>query len=97
MKKLTLISAIILMAISISAQPINVPADQPSVQAAIEKASDGDTVLVEEGRYFENINFMGKPITVASRLSLMAIRHTFLKPSLTGVRQPILILPPQYL
>ncbi len=48
------------------AATINVPADQPTIQAAINAASNGDTVLVAPGTYHENINFMGKAITVTS-------------------------------
>jgi hypothetical protein len=45
---------------------INVPADQPTIQAAIDAAVNGDTVLVQPGIYVENINYNGKNITVAS-------------------------------
>ncbi len=45
---------------------INVPADQSTIQAAITAASNGDTVLVAPGTYTENINFIGKAITVTS-------------------------------
>ena len=45
---------------------INIPADQPTIQAGIDAAANGDTILVHSGRYFENIDFVGKAITVAS-------------------------------
>src|SRR5947208_12634307 len=48
------------------AATINVPAGQPTIQAAINAASNGDTVLVAPGIYYENINFMGKQITGAT-------------------------------
>ncbi len=45
---------------------INVPADQASIQEGINAATNGDTVLVAENTYMENINFKGKAIIVAS-------------------------------
>ncbi len=45
---------------------INVPGDQATIQAGINVAVDGDTVLVEDDIYYENINYNGKAITVAS-------------------------------
>jgi hypothetical protein len=43
---------------------IYVPSDYTTIQAAIDAASDGCTILVATGTYTENINFNGKAITV---------------------------------
>jgi predicted GH43/DUF377 family glycosyl hydrolase len=45
---------------------IYVPDQVETIQAAIDSAVDGNLVLVDEGTYYENINFKGKAITVAS-------------------------------
>ena len=44
----------------------HVPAEYPTIQDAIDAAWDEDTVLVAPGTYYENINFLGKAIIVAS-------------------------------
>jgi len=45
---------------------IEVPKDYTTIQAAINAAMKGDTVLVAPGIYKENIAFNGKAITVKS-------------------------------
>lgn len=70
------------------AQIINVPADQPGIQAGINAASNGDTVLVEPGTYFENINFRGKNIVVASLYILNGDRNIITNTIING-SQPV--------
>jgi parallel beta-helix repeat protein len=52
--------------VAAAAITIHVPADQATIQAAINAANNGDTVLVSDGTYNESINFNGKAITVKS-------------------------------
>lgn len=49
---------------------IHVPGDQPSIQGGIYTAVNGDTVLVAPGTYYENINFRGRNIVLASHFIL---------------------------
>jgi hypothetical protein len=64
-------AAVFLMALlassaALAQKIIHIPADQPTIQAGINAAATGDTVLVSPGTYFENIDFKGKAITVTS-------------------------------
>jgi len=66
-KKQALIIILTLMvAFGAEAQLHKVPEDYPTIQSAINASAEGDTVLVAEGTYYENIDFLGKSITVAS-------------------------------
>lgn len=47
-----------------------VPSSYSTIQAAINASVAGDTVLVSPGIYYENINYFGKPVMVASNYLL---------------------------
>jgi len=71
MKKMLLICCGLALAVALQAQIIHVPADYPTIQQGINAATPGDTVLVAEGMYYEQINFKGKkPLVVASRFAV---------------------------
>ncbi len=50
----------------IAQRTIHVPADQPTIQAGVDAAQSGDTVLVAPGIYHENVVLNEKAITVTS-------------------------------
>lgn len=58
--------AMLLSITSVFAKVIHVPADQPTIQAAINVANSGDDVTVAPGTYTENIDFLGKNIALFS-------------------------------
>jgi hypothetical protein len=57
-----------LLAVSVLAHSatLNVPTQYLTIQSAINAAAHGDTVLVDDGTYVENIDFIGMAITVTS-------------------------------
>ncbi len=67
---LMLFTMLSILPVSSSAAVLNVPGDYSSIQAAINAANDGDTVLVADGTYTgtdnRDIDLLGKAITVIS-------------------------------
>ena len=61
----TILMSVLIYAVA-SARVVIIPSDYPTIQEGINSCSQGDTVLVEPGIYYENINFNGHNIVVAS-------------------------------
>ena len=51
---------------SASGTTIHIPADFPTIQAAIDVANDGDELVVAPGIYQERIDYLGKEIRLQS-------------------------------
>ncbi len=68
------LSAMAVGAVSSSGTIINVPKDYPTIQAAIDAASAGDTVLVAPGTYYESIQ-MKSGVTIKGSGADVTIIH----------------------
>lgn len=85
MNRFSLIAFILIISFNICrCEILNVPSEYPAIQAAIDSAENGDTVLVAEGTYFENIIFKGKGIVVASNYIFTNDWQTVLNTTIDG-------------
>jgi hypothetical protein len=66
-----LLLSLIYFSPDIYSKVINIPSDVNSIQAGINLANAGDTIFVHPGIYNENIDFLGKEITVCSFYLIM--------------------------
>ncbi len=67
MKRILLVITFALCCTQVQAEILYVPTEEyGTIQSAIDDANDGDTVIVSAGTYQENIDFLGKAITVQS-------------------------------
>jgi CHAT domain-containing protein len=57
---------ILLAGAGLEARVLHVPADYPTIRAAVNHASDGDTVLVDDGTYLETDIHVARAITIRS-------------------------------
>ncbi|MBU0755276.1 MAG: right-handed parallel beta-helix repeat-containing protein [Planctomycetes bacterium] len=66
MRVLTVLAVLFSLAVSGFSETIHIPGDLPTIQAGIDAAIVGDIVLVAPGTYTENLDFLGKAITLRS-------------------------------
>jgi len=81
-KLISILSLFVLMVVPVSATTIYVPQNYSTIQGGIDASSDGDTVLVSNGTYNENITISGKAITLQS---INGAENTFINATGTAI------------
>ncbi len=61
-----LIISVLILAGTASGITIHVPGDAMTIQAGIDSADYGDTILVSAGTYYENITYEGMNVVIIS-------------------------------
>src|SRR5688572_14662192 len=88
MRRPSLLALAIALAIAPAAVAgtINVPADYPTIQQAIDAAVNGDLIVVAQGTFVENIKLKGKTLTLkgAGQIGNSGPRKTLIDGSLGG-------------
>jgi len=87
-QKISVLLIVLLISLNCFAQRIIVPDDHPTIQTAINASSDGDSIIVEPGRYFENINLRGKNIVLGSRF-LTTNNREFISTTIIDGSRPV--------
>lgn len=86
--KITLLLFVCLTARMAAQNTLQVPTQFSTIQSAIDASQSGDTVLVDEGEYFENLRFKGKSIVLSSRFYLTQSASTIVNTIING-SQPV--------